>query len=109
MSLPTYAIPKSFHQLQTDDTCVFPEAFEIQNFTIWTPAPGNSDNTPVLNFGYFDQSTNLQTSCHYNATSRNVAQPQLTPRYACNNGVVEFIWQNGTLTVIEAACPGDAG
>jgi hypothetical protein len=108
LSLPTYAIPKSFRKFLALDTCTYPEEFEILNFTSWTPAPG-SNASSTIDFGYVDKSTNLQTSCHYNATSQNVARPQLTPRYACDNAVVQFIWQNGTLTMIETACPGSTG
>ena len=110
LSLPTYTIPSAFRKFLAliEDSCVYPESpYEIQNFTIWTPAPG-SNASMTIDFGYVDESTNIETSCHYNATSKNVARPQLTPRYACDNSVVEFIWQNGTLTMIEAACP-DAG
>ncbi|KAH8905600.1 hypothetical protein BR93DRAFT_929867 [Coniochaeta sp. PMI_546] len=99
-SLPAYTIPKSFHKFLALDTCIYPEGFEIQNFTTWTPAPG-SNASSTIDFGYFDKSTSLQTSCHYNATSPNVGKPGLTARYACDNAIVEFIWQNGTLTMIE--------
>jgi hypothetical protein len=106
MSLPTYAIPSAFRQFMAMDTCIYPESpYEIQNFTLWTPAPG-SNASYTLDFGYVDKSTNIETSCHYNASSPNVApRPDLTPRYGCDNAYVSFIWQNGTLTMIERACP----
>lgn len=107
-ALPTYNIPLAFHQFLAHDTCIYPEAFEVQNFTNFTPAPG-SNASSTIDFGYFDESTSLQTACHYNATSKNVGQPGLTARYACDNDIVEFIFQNGTLTMIEMACPGDTG
>lgn len=107
-SLPAFKIPAAFVKFLALDTCTYPEAFEIQNFTTWTPAPG-SNASATIDFGYLDTSTSLQTSCHYNATSPNVGNPNLTPRYACDNANVEFIWQNGTLTIIEAACPEDTG
>ena len=107
-ALPTYDIPSSFNKFFALDTCIYPEGFEIQNFTSWTPAQG-SNASMTIDFGYFDESTSLQTSCHFNATSENVGPAGLTPRYACDNDDVEFIYQNGTLTLIEAACPSDTG
>jgi len=107
-SLPAYKIPSSFNKFLALNTCTYPEAFDIQNFTTWTSAPGSNASSTV-DFGYFDKSTNLQTSCHYNATSPNVGKPGLASRYACDNAIVEFIWQNGTLTMIETACPSNTG
>jgi hypothetical protein len=108
LSLPAYKIPVSFHKFLASDTCTYPEGFEIQNFTTWTPATG-SNASSTIDFGYVDKSTSLQTSCHYNATSANVGKPGLAARYACDNAIVEFIWQNGTLTIVETACPADTG
>jgi hypothetical protein len=108
LALPTYTIPQGFLRFLALDTCTYPEnPFEIQNFTIWTPAAG-SNASMTIDFAYLDESTRIETSCHYNATSQNVARPEITPRYACDNTDVEFIWQNGKLTMIEAACPEDA-
>ncbi|KAB5580734.1 hypothetical protein GE09DRAFT_449541 [Coniochaeta sp. 2T2.1] len=112
-SLPTqaaYKIPFTFNKFLALDTCSNPARFEVQNFTIWTPAAGNNAST-VIDFGYLDKGTNLQTTCHFNATSRNTMPKGYTPRFACENSIVEFIWQNETqkLTMIEAACPDDTG
>jgi hypothetical protein len=104
-ALPTYTIPLAMSKaLAENEDCTLPEGFEVQNFQIWTPAPGNN-RTSVINFGYRDNSTSIVTACHFNQTSVNVGPAGLTPRYACDNKIVEFIWQNGTLTLVEKACP----
>jgi hypothetical protein len=108
-AFPTYAVPKAFTKsflLQAN--CVLPEGFEIRNFQRWTPADGN-DASPTLQFGYADNSTGLQTSCQFNSTSKNVADPDRAARYACDDPLTQFIWQDDTLTVIETACPGASG
>ena len=112
-SLPTinhaaYKIPFAFNRFLALDTCLNPARFEVQDFTIWTPAAGNNAST-VINFGYLDKGTNLQTSCHFNGTSQNTMPAGYTPRFACENSYVEFIWQDEKLTMIEAACPDDTG
>jgi hypothetical protein len=108
LSMPTYTIPTAFSRFAAADSCTYPEGFEIQNFTTWTPAPQNNASS-TIDFGFFDKSTDIQTPCHYNSTSKNVGRPGLAARYACDNQIVEFIWQNGTLTLIETACPGATG
>ncbi len=100
-ALPTYKIPKVFLE---DDSCTLPEAYEVDQFQAWFPGPGNN-HSAMVNFAYWDNSTSLQTVCHLNATSKNVASAGLAPRYACDNPNVEFIWQNNTLRMIEMACP----
>lgn len=106
LALPAHA-NSDRRGLQIDNDCIYPEGFDILDFTIWTPTT-RSNASSTLNFGYFDESTNLQTTCRYNASSKNVAQPDLSPRYACDNAIVEFIWQDGMLTMIERACPSEA-
>lgn len=108
LSLPTYTIPLAFKEFLIQNDCTYPEAFEIQKFGTWKPAAGNNASSTIY-FGYVDKDTNIQTSCEYNSTSANVAKPGYTPRYACDNPAVVFIWQNGTLTMIERACPGQSG
>jgi len=93
--------PKEF---VADASCTSPESFVIEQFEVWTPAAGNNRST-IINFGYWDNSTDIQTVCHFNGTSKNVAGPGLTARYPCDDPTVEFIWQSSTLTMIEAVCP----
>ncbi|KAK3942734.1 hypothetical protein QBC46DRAFT_244325, partial [Diplogelasinospora grovesii] len=102
------SLPTSFFE---DDSCNLPASFEIAEFQTWSPAAGNTDHGPVINFGYKDNGTGIDTECHYNSSSVNVGPEGLTPRYACDNSYVTFIYQNDTnvLTVIEVACPGSSG
>ena len=105
-SFPTYAIPKAFTKsFLVQASCSLPEGFEIHNFQTWTPVEGN-DESLVVQFGYVDNSTGINTSCQYNSTSKNVGKPDLAPRYACDDPLAQFIWQNEILTMIETACPG---
>ena len=109
ISQPTYKLPKEFTKsLLATASCKLPEGFLVKNFQAWTPARGNNASSTVQ-FGYADNSTSIQTSCRYNSTSPNVGKPGLASRYACDDPLVEFIWNNGTLTVIETACPGKTG
>ncbi|KAK0734062.1 hypothetical protein B0T26DRAFT_631980 [Lasiosphaeria miniovina] len=102
---PAYKIPAIMSKLvQEDDTCIMPEGFRIQKFRIWSPQAG-SNRSVNINFEYTDDSTSINTCCHLNQSSASVGPPGLTPRYACNNDTVQFIWQNGTMTVVEKACP----
>lgn len=107
-ALPTYAIPKSFAKALTQADCPLPEGFEIHDFQTWTPAEGNNASA-TLQFGYVDKSTGLETACQYNSTSKNGGSQDSAARYACDNPLAQFIWQNDILTVIETACPGASG
>jgi hypothetical protein len=102
---PTYKIPLAMSKIMLEsDGCILPEAFVIQNFYIWTPSAGNN-SSQIINFDYADNSTSINTKCHFNATSVNVGSEGLAARYACDNTVVQFIWEDETLTMIEKACP----
>ncbi|KAK4230554.1 Alpha/Beta hydrolase protein [Podospora fimiseda] len=86
-----------------------PESFAVQNLILWTPAADNPIKG-IISFQYTNNGTGIDTPCHYNATSVNVGPDGLAERYACDNTVVQFIWQsqvgtNGSLTMIEKACP----
>lgn len=111
-AFPSYKIPVGLSRIllanSADAACTYPESFEIQNFQTLTPTGGN-DSTVDIHFGFFDQSTNIQTTCQRNATSKNVGKPNLAPRWACDNSLVEFIWQSPKLTMLEVACPGTTG
>ena len=100
-SLPTYALPKTF---LVADGCELPEAYVLSNFTTWTPV-GSNDTS--ISFNYFDQSTNITTSCSKNSSSQAITYPGYAARYPCDNSVVKFIWSNNKLGLIEEACPDD--
>ncbi|KAK3362231.1 hypothetical protein B0T25DRAFT_907 [Lasiosphaeria hispida] len=104
-AFPTYKLPAALPRIMLeDDSCVFPESYLVEHFNIWTPSAGNGNST-IINFQYTDIDTSIQTPCHFNVSSINVGVEGLAPRYACDNTIVEFIWQNNTLRMIEKTCP----
>ena len=105
-SFPTYALPEAFTKsLLAEASCSLPEVFTIRDFQTWAPAEGDKASM-TIQFGYADNTTGIQTNCQYNSTSKNVAKAGRTVRYACDNSLVQFIWQEDTLTMIESVCPG---
>jgi hypothetical protein len=92
---------KSVHKA---NFCVYPDEFVVKNFQVWTPGTGNN-RSALISFEYSDESTHLSTRCNYNNTSVNVGPEGLAPRWACDLGWIEFLWQGGTLTLVEKACP----
>lgn len=92
----------------TDDSCVFPEGYVIDQFTSWTPSASNNRSS-FFGFGYTDQNTSVSTTCEWNSTSKAVIPGGASPRYACDNPLVEFIWENGTIDLIEKICVGSSG
>ncbi|KAK1969903.1 hypothetical protein LY78DRAFT_700411 [Colletotrichum sublineola] len=93
-------------KVQSSD-CTLPDDFQIQNFAAESPDGGKTIESLTFNFN--DDSTILSTPCHLNASSVAVAGDGRTARYACDDARVQFIWQNGTATVIEKVCPGEDG
>ncbi|KAK4218214.1 hypothetical protein QBC37DRAFT_412803 [Rhypophila decipiens] len=93
--------------LAQDNSCALPDNFTVSYFLAFTPdtASGNQ-NSPLVHFGFQDIATSISTMCMYNTSSVNVGPEGLTPRYACDNEMVEFIWDSEevTLTVVEKAC-----
>jgi hypothetical protein len=103
-ALPAYKVPVALKPMLASHFCILPAEFVVKNFQVWTPAAGNNRST-FINFDYSDQDTWIDTKCHFNETSVNVGPKGLAPRYPCDTNLVEFMWQNGTLTMIERACP----
>ncbi|KAK4199128.1 hypothetical protein QBC40DRAFT_228614 [Triangularia verruculosa] len=103
-----YAVPPAVVKSLMDagDNCILPKEFNITNFRIFTPAPGNKQSQ-LISFDFFDDSTSIATSCAFNGSSPNVAPFDFTPRYPCEDWRITFIWTNQTqaLTMIEKACP----
>ncbi|CAK7563264.1 MAG: hypothetical protein SEPTF4163_001128 [Sporothrix epigloea] len=86
-------------------SCYYPATFTLNNFTTWLPA--NNASLSYVSFQYVDRGTLITTACAYNATSRSLtAGTGLADRYACDDHAISFIWQKGTITVIETTCPG---
>ncbi|KAK4158498.1 hypothetical protein C8A00DRAFT_10757 [Chaetomidium leptoderma] len=105
MAFPTDKAPMAMVKTILDTQfCVMPEEFVVKNFQVWTPDAGNN-RSAIINFNYSDDDTHIDTKCQFNETSVNVGPEGLTPRYACDNKLVEFIWENGTLTMVERDCP----
>ncbi|GKT41874.1 uncharacterized protein ColSpa_02055 [Colletotrichum spaethianum] len=101
------AVPESLMAKVESSDCTLPDDFQIQNFAAESPDGGQTVES--LNFNFNDDSAILSTPCQLNASSVPVTSDGRTPRYACDDARVQFIWQNGTITVIEKVCPGDDG
>ncbi|EAQ93339.1 predicted protein [Chaetomium globosum CBS 148.51] len=104
---PTYKIPLALSRVaHKGQFCTYPEEFVVKNFRTWTPEGGNNRSATV-EFDYTDDSVMpaIETKCHFNETSVNVGPQDLAARYACENSLVEFIWNERELTMVERACP----
>ena len=109
-----YKIPATMAKiLAQNDDCIMPAAFDITNLHIFSPQDISKSFT--IQFIFNDTDTNINTNCQYNSSSVNVGPVGLTPRWACDNPNVQFIYENAdnstgssdpTLTLIEKACPG---
>lgn len=105
-----YTLPADFPvSILASDDCVMPQKYTVDSLRIWLPAATNTDYNMTADFHFVDAQTSIDTLCHRNATSPNVADEGDTPRWACENSFVEFIWQDSTLTLIEKACPNNGG
>jgi hypothetical protein len=101
-----------FNVDQAASNCILPGNFSLQNVVWWTPsAARNGSASPVLNFDFADKATEATTACHYNASSKPIGETPSTPRYACDNPSIEFIWESSQnlLDVIERVCPNSNG
>lgn len=107
-----YKIPAVMTKfLAQNDGCIMPASFDIRNFHVFSPQ--DSSKSFLIQFTFNDTDTNINTNCQYNSSSVNVGPAGLTPRWACDNRNVQFIYENGdsstnddpTLTIIEKACP----
>ena len=99
-----YALPPNFPKVLLQSDCYMPLNFSVFGLEIWLPSANNPNNF-TADFEYIDYGTNITTPCRRNATSPNVGGDGHAERWACDIPFVEFIWQNGTLTIIEKACP----
>jgi len=99
-----YKLPANFPKVLLQSDCYFPLNFTVFGLEVWLPSSSNPNNF-TADFEYMDSGTGISTPCHRNATSPNVGGDGHAERWACDNIFVEFIWQNGTLTIVEKACP----
>ncbi|XP_044714862.1 uncharacterized protein HRG_11495 [Hirsutella rhossiliensis] len=89
--------------------CILPGDYHVRDFA------GISNDTEATlssyNFTYLSASTQVSTSCHFNASSVSTTPDWLTPRFSCQNRDVKFIWQDEkkSLLMIQRACPDTKG
>ena len=107
LAIVQYQVPHSLAALVEDTDCILPDDFNVQKFVAESADGGKTLGS--FDFIFADDSTNATTPCHFNSSSKSVVDDGRTPRFACDNSNVQFIWQNLTLTLIEAVCPGDDG
>jgi hypothetical protein len=94
---------------EANEDCNLPRSYTIQDFI------GRSNNTgetlAAYNFTFTDTTTQVTTLCHYNASSTSTTPPGLTPRFACEDSEIKFIWEDDDkdLWMIERVCPGPDG
>ena len=88
--------------------CILPKHFVVHKFNIFVPLSKTTAEKAIINFSYVNNGTSIYADCHYNQTSINVAPKGSTPRWACEDGRVQFIFnaERASLTLIEKACPG---
>lgn len=84
------------------DDCEFPAYYTVGDFKTFTPT--SSKQTEVT-FDFLDADTNITTTCSLNSTSTNIAEEGSTPKYACDDSLVDFYWSNNKLTLVEVTCP----
>ncbi|KAF4122581.1 hypothetical protein GMORB2_6887 [Geosmithia morbida] len=104
-----YSPPASLLSMASaeDSDCTLPAEYKIQNFHAQSNNTGST--LDAFDFKYIDAETQVTTLCHFNETSKSTTPDTLTPRYACEDGEVKFIWEDseGQLTLIERICPSD--
>ncbi|KAF9879074.1 hypothetical protein CkaCkLH20_03307 [Colletotrichum karsti] len=100
------SVPDNVMAMADAGNCALPDDFQIQNFAAQSTDGKTADS---LDFTFNDDSTSLNTECHLNASSVPVPSNGATDRFSCDNALVQFIWQNETITIIEKVCPGDDG
>lgn len=84
-----------------------PAEFSIRDFNGQSTDSG--ETLTSFNFGYLEKTNNVMTQCHFNSSSENVGPPDRTPRFACENKITKFIYQDQRITLIQAICPDANG
>ncbi|KFA48415.1 hypothetical protein S40293_00258 [Stachybotrys chartarum IBT 40293] len=89
---------------ETSPECILPRDYHVQNFTGYSNDTGTTISS--FDFTFADTATNVTTLCHFNSTSTSTTPPSLTPRFACENSDVKFIWENPDrqIWMIERVC-----
>ncbi len=91
--------------------CNLPRQFKIRDFVGHTNGTSDAPAPSYFEFAYADAATGVETKCQLNSTSTSTTPGGLTPRFACENRDVKFIWGQATqqLTIVERACPSPQG
>lgn len=100
-------VPQSIRALVDSDQCDLPAEFSVTGFTGTSEDGGETFES--FEFGFSDADTGIDTLCQFNSSSDPIVIGGRTPRFACNDGTVQFIFQDGSLTMVERACPDDQG
>ncbi|KAL7942208.1 hypothetical protein V8C42DRAFT_332848 [Trichoderma barbatum] len=103
--------PELLAQAQSQSNCHLPPGFQIKDFTAKSNETGPAAALTAYNFTFVDQTTSITTDCRFNSSSVSTTPPGLTPRYACDNGNIKFIWEDAKrlLTLVERICPSAKG
>jgi len=96
--------------IQTDecDNSDLPDDFHILKF-VGHSANETAELLDSFEFSYLEDTNNVETRCHFNSTSKNLAGEGRAPKFACENGQVEFIWQDDILSISQGVCPKPDG
>ncbi|KAJ6788569.1 hypothetical protein PWT90_07993 [Aphanocladium album] len=101
-----YSAPPMLLKAAEQQGCDLPQEFHIRNFVGQANGTEDAPAPTFFSFSYSDPASKVDTKCQLNATSKSTTPAGLTPRYACDNSNVKFIWgqQNQQLTIVERAC-----
>lgn len=105
-----YAVPQGLALQAADATsgCSLPDVYHIRNFKASSKDSG--DSLSQFGFVFQDEDSKITTPCHFNSTSQPIPGNG-TPRYLCDNTLVEFIWDNddSKLWMMEKVCVDEDG
>ncbi|KAM5356232.1 hypothetical protein ACJ41O_002878 [Fusarium nematophilum] len=105
-----YAVPQGLALQEADaaDGCTLPDAYHVRDFKGQTEDSGKTLSS--LSFDFLDEDTKVTTPCHKNSSSKAILG-RGSPRYACDNRVVEFIWdeENQKIWAMEKVCLAEDG
>ena len=103
-------IPRDVLVRQTSGCSIsnqLPSEFSIRSFA--GQSTNGGETLSSFDFGYLETKNNITTHCYFNSTSPNAGPTDRTPRFACENAITQFIYQDQRLTLIQAICPDANG
>lgn len=101
------SVPLHIRALVDANECTLPSEFTISDFSGQSDDGG--DTLDQFEFNFQNDGTSISTLCQFNSSSEAIILGGRTPRYACNDPSVHFIWQDSALTMIEKVCPDEQG